>query len=51
MTDDSRKDGNPRRRPLVVNAHRKRSIYTWLVPLVIILAIMYLLPRVSAWLD
>ncbi len=34
------------RRPLIVNNHKKQSIYTWLVPLVVILAVMVFLPKV-----
>lgn len=36
------------RRPLIGHPHRKRSLTTWVVPLVIIVAIMVLLPRIVA---
>ena len=35
-----------KRRPLIVNSHKKQSLNTWLVPLVIILAIIIFLPKV-----
>lgn len=34
------------RRPLVVNNHKKQSLSTWLLPLILILAIIIFLPRV-----
>lgn len=37
---------NTKRRPLIVNNHKKRSLNTWLVPLLVIVAIMVFLPRV-----
>ncbi len=39
------------RRPLIVHNHQKRSVTTWLVPLVIILAVMIFLPKVIELLD
>jgi hypothetical protein len=48
---DSRDEETTKRRPFVVNHHQKRSVYTWLVPLVIILAIIIFLPRVMDLLD
>lgn len=41
----------PQRRPLVFNTNKKRSVTAWLVPLVVILAIMFFLPRVMELLD
>ena len=32
-------------RPLVANPHRKRSLRIWIIPLVIVLAVIYFLPR------
>ncbi len=39
------------RRPLIVNNHKKQSLNTWVVPLVVILAIIFFLPRVIDMLD
>jgi len=37
-----------KRKPLVSHHHRKRSVTQWLVPLVLIIAIMIFLPKVLA---
>lgn len=39
------------RRPLIVNSHKKQSLNTWLVPLIVILAIIIFLPKVIDLLD
>lgn len=39
------------RRPLVVNHQRKRSVWFRVVPLVVILAAIYFLPRLLALLE
>ena len=44
MTEDP-KPGQPRKR-LVDHHHKKRPLRNWIVPLLIILAIMVLLPKV-----
>lgn len=41
----------PERRRLIESKHRKRSLGAWLVPLVIILVVIYLLPRLAEILD
>ena len=48
---DSKDQEKPKRRPLIVNHHQKRSLNNWVVPLIIILAIMVFLPRLIAMLD
>jgi len=40
-----------KRRPRIVNSHRKRSLGTWLVPLAVILAVIYFLPRLAELLE
>ena len=41
------KDKEPTtRRPLIAHNHKKQSLNTWLVPLIIILAVIIFLPRV-----
>jgi len=44
MESDNKK--STERRPLIVNSHKKRSLNTWLLPLLVIIAIMVFLPRV-----
>ena len=39
-------DKKPVRRPLFNRVHRKRSLSRWIVPLIIILAVIFFLPRV-----
>ena len=39
------------RRPLVANPHRKRSVRIWIIPLVIILGVIYFLPRLLELLE
>jgi hypothetical protein len=39
------------RRPLVRSHHRKRSVWIWVIPLGIILAVIYSLPRLLALLE
>lgn len=39
------------RRPLIVSNHKKQSLNTWLVPLIVILAIIIFLPKVIELLD
>jgi len=38
-------------RPLIVNNHKKQSLNTWVVPLIVILAIIIFLPKVIDWLE
>jgi len=41
----------PRRRPLIVNPHRKRSVRVWVLPLALIVAVIVFLPRlIERWL-
>ncbi len=44
MESDNKKSAD--RRPLIVNSHKKRPLTTWLLPLLVIIAIMVFLPRV-----
>jgi hypothetical protein len=39
------------RRPLIRHDHRKRSVRAWVVPLVIIVAIIIFLPKIVALLE
>ena len=39
------------RAPLFETRHKKRSVSTWLVPLIIIIAVIVFLPRVMEILD
>ena len=41
----------PSRRPLVTNPHRKRSVRIWIIPLVVILGVIYFLPRLLGLLE
>lgn len=34
------------RRPLIVNPHRKLRVWLWVIPLVIIVAVILLLPHI-----
>ena len=40
-----------KRRPLITHNHKKRSLMTWITPLIAIIAIMVLLPRLIALLE
>lgn len=40
-----------KRRPLVVNPHRRRPVGVWIVPLIVIVAVIYFLPRLLALLE
>ncbi len=44
MEPDNKKSAE--RRPLIVNRNKKRSLTTWLLPLLVIIAIMVFLPRI-----
>ena len=48
MSEDSRPK---KRKPLVTHHHRKRSVTQWLVPLVLIIAVMIFLPKILAMLE
>ncbi len=47
----SEEDRPKKRKPMVTHHHRKRSVAQWLVPLVLIIAIMIFLPKVLALLE
>ncbi len=49
MTTEDRE--SKERRRLIVSNHRKRNLGTWLVPLVIILVVIYFLPRLAEMLN
>ncbi len=44
--NDANSDPKPPRRPLFTRHHHKRSLSRWIVPLVIILAVIFFLPQV-----
>jgi hypothetical protein len=48
---EAKEKESPGRRPLIVNNHKKQSVTTWLVPLVVILAIIVFLPKVIEIFD
>lgn len=45
---DRRPDQDGPRRPLFTHEHRKRSLSRWIIPLAVILAVIYFLPRLMA---
>jgi hypothetical protein len=49
VTEDAKPD-RPRRR-LFGHDHEKRSLRTWVVPLLVIVAIIFFLPRLVALLE
>ena len=44
-------DGKRARRPLIVNPHKPKSVRVWIIPLILILAVILLLPRLLDLLD